>query len=70
MKFSVRMRKWHKWLALVIGVQVFLWTASGLFMSFVPIETVRSEHLLKKSEDRPLVVSEKYVQILRYIIKS
>lgn len=67
MKFSVRMRKWHKWLALIIGVQVFLWTASGLFMSFVPIETVRSEHLLKKSEDRPLVISEKYVQISKAV---
>lgn len=67
MKFSVRMRKWHKWLALVIGVQVFLWTASGLFMSFVPIETVRSEHLIKKLEDRPLSFSENYIQISKAV---
>ncbi len=47
MKASLLFRKWHKWLALVIGVQLFFWTLSGLYMSFVPIETIRSEHLLK-----------------------
>lgn len=34
----------HKWLALIIGVQVLLWVASGLFFSVYPIEQVRSEH--------------------------
>lgn len=49
MKFSIQARKWHKWLALTVGVQVLLWTASGLFMSFVPIETVRSEDVIEKN---------------------
>jgi hypothetical protein len=34
----------HKWLALVVGVQVLFWVASGLFFSIYPIERVRSEH--------------------------
>lgn len=34
----------HKWLGLVIGLQMLAWMASGLFMTAAPIETVRSEH--------------------------
>ncbi len=34
----------HKWLALIVGVQVLLWVASGLFFAIFPIERVRSEH--------------------------
>lgn len=34
----------HKWLAVIIGVQVLLWVASGLFFAAYPIERVRSEH--------------------------
>lgn len=45
----------HKWLGLIIGVQVVLWLASGLFMNAVPIETVRGEHNIRKAE--PLKLS-------------
>lgn len=34
----------HKWLALIIGVQILFWFASGLFFAIYPIERVRSEH--------------------------
>ena len=34
----------HKWLALLIGLQVFLWLLGGLVMSALPIERVRGEH--------------------------
>lgn len=34
----------HKWLALIIGVQVLFWFVSGLFFAVYPIERVRSEH--------------------------
>ncbi|HSG90390.1 MAG TPA: PepSY domain-containing protein [Pseudomonadales bacterium] len=33
----------HKWIALIVGVQLLLWIAGGVVMSVVPIETVRSE---------------------------
>ncbi|MFD2427107.1 PepSY domain-containing protein [Sphingobium scionense] len=39
----------HRWLALVIGVQLLLWFASGLVMSLLPIERVRGEHLVERS---------------------
>ena len=41
--------KWHKWLALMVGLQVIAWASSGLFMSVVPIEKVRGEHLVQEA---------------------
>ncbi len=40
----------HRLLALVIGVQVLFWTASGLFFTLYPIEVVRGEHLIARAE--------------------
>ena len=34
----------HKWVALVVGLQVLFWVGGGLVMTVIPIETVRSEH--------------------------
>lgn len=34
----------HKWLALIVGVQILFWFGSGLFFAAFPIERVRSEH--------------------------
>jgi uncharacterized iron-regulated membrane protein len=48
------MRKWwflvHKWLGLIVGVQVLAWFVSGLFMTFFPIEQVRSEHNIREAK--------------------
>ena len=44
----VKLIRWanqvHKWLALVVGVQVLFWVGGGLLMTMMPIEKVRSEH--------------------------
>jgi len=47
-KIHVTASKLHKWLALIIGIQVLLWVVSGSVMSILPIETVRSEHLVSR----------------------
>lgn len=44
----------HKWLGLIIGVQVILWVLSGLLMTAIPIETVRGEHNIRKTDPVPL----------------
>lgn len=44
MKVSVVATQFHKWIALVIGIQVVLWILGGLVMSWFPIERVRGEH--------------------------
>lgn len=47
----------HKWIALVVGLQVLFWTAGGLVMTAIPIERVRSEHHMDKTPPAPLVFS-------------
>jgi len=44
----------HKWLALVVGVQILFWVLGGLVMTAVPIERVRGEHRLAEVEPQPL----------------
>lgn len=39
----------HKWLALLIGVQIVFWVVSGLFFTLFPIEQIRSEHLIREA---------------------
>jgi hypothetical protein len=34
----------HKWLALIVGVQILFWVGSGAFFAVFPIAQVRSEH--------------------------
>lgn len=38
----------HKWLALIVGVQLLLWFASGALMSFWPIEEIHGDHLVDR----------------------
>jgi hypothetical protein len=38
--------KIHKWLALLMAVQILFWFVSGLFFAIFPIERVRSEHAI------------------------
>ncbi|MBX9746689.1 MAG: hypothetical protein K2X34_07290, partial [Hyphomonadaceae bacterium] len=39
----------HKWLALIVGVQMLFWVSSGLFFAIYPIERVRSEHRIAEA---------------------
>ena len=39
----------HKWVALLIGVQIVFWVVSGLFFTLFPIEQIRSEHLIRST---------------------
>jgi len=43
-----RIASWvHKWLALILGIQILFWVVSGLFFTLFPIEQIRSEHLIR-----------------------
>lgn len=53
----VRAASWlHKWLALIVGVQMLLWVGSGLFFALFPIERVRSEHRIAPIAPAPLAL--------------
>ncbi len=34
----------HKWVGLILGLQLLFWTVGGIVMSWIPIEQVRGEH--------------------------
>ena len=42
-KFWRVLTRIHKWAGLIIGIQIILWFASGLFMSFFDIDTVHGD---------------------------
>lgn len=44
----------HKWIALIVGIQVLGWVLGGLVMTAMPIEMVRGEHRL--SNNPPAVI--------------
>lgn len=48
--------KVHKWLALVMAVPIIFWFVSGLFFAAVPIERVRSEHMIAEAPATPIAL--------------
>lgn len=48
--------KIHKWLALLMAIQILFWFVSGLFFAAVPIERVRSEHMKAPAPAAPVAV--------------
>ena len=51
-------RKIHRYLGLVIGIQLFLWTLSGLIFSWNSIESVRGEDLIRQQPPMDLTAFE------------
>ncbi|GBL04310.1 hypothetical protein KUL10_16160 [Glaciecola sp. KUL10] len=51
-------RKLHKWLGLILGIQVFFWIAGGLIMSAIPLEKVHGKHLANKVINNNIGASE------------
>lgn len=49
----------HKWLALIVGVQMLFWVGSGLFFAIYPIERVRSEHRINEAHATAAPLSER-----------
>ena len=52
-KFSLRVRKIHRYLGLFIGLQFLAWTISGLYFSWTDIDEIHGDQFLKpQKEDR------------------
>ena len=47
---NVSNRKVHKFIGVVVSVQLLLWTISGIFFSFNRIDQIRGENYLKSVE--------------------
>jgi uncharacterized protein YpmB len=70
MKLKVFVRKTHKWLSLIVGTQILIWTASGFFMSFVPIDKIRSEHLVSKPENLIIKPTDRFAPVHQILEKE
>jgi hypothetical protein len=47
-KTRIWLRRIHKWLGLLIGLQVLLWLSGGVVMSLIPIDMVRGADQVKQ----------------------
>ncbi len=54
MKTTRLIRKIHKLTAAVVGIQLLLWVVSGLYMTAVPIDIVRGNHLVQSQPQEAL----------------
>jgi hypothetical protein len=44
-----RWRHWHRWLALLVGLQMVLWSISGAYMVLFELPFIHGNHLVKPS---------------------
>ena len=52
-RWPLLVRRTHKWLALVVGVQALLWTLTGFYMVVVHIDTIHGDHLVRSPVAQP-----------------
>lgn len=51
MKASILARKIHKWVALIVGIQVLFWMLSGVYMTIVNIDFIHGDSLVRNLEE-------------------
>lgn len=50
-----RVRKWHRYLGVVFGIQFLFWTIGGFYFSWTNIKTIRGDDVAKPMADFPSV---------------
>lgn len=51
MKTSRLAQKLHKWLGLLVGVQLVIWTISGFYMVVIDIDIIHGDHLVQPTAE-------------------
>ncbi|MGM7317878.1 hypothetical protein [Idiomarina sp. ST10R2A5] len=46
-KRSSSWRVWHRWLSLIFGLQMVIWTISGAYMVFFDLDYIHGDHLVE-----------------------
>jgi len=59
-RWPLVVRRTHKWIALLVGIQVVLWTATGFYMVLVHIDTIHGDHLVRPPAVRRLEIAGLY----------
>ena len=57
MRYRIAARKTHKWLALLVGAQLVVWSLTGLYMVTVHIDTIHGDHLVRAAPKPAIVPS-------------
>ena len=52
-RWPLLVRRIHKWLALFVGIQAVIWTATGMYMVAVHIDTIHGDHLVRPTPSQP-----------------
>jgi hypothetical protein len=58
LRLPVVVRKTHKWLALAVGVQLVIWSLTGLYMTTVHIDIIHGDHLVRAQSKRTVDAAE------------
>ena len=56
---KITLRKFHRYISLLIAIQLLLWTISGIYFSFNKIENVRGEQYRVATKEVSIVDSPK-----------
>lgn len=56
-RWPLVVRRTHKWLALLVGLQVVLWVITGFYMVVVHIDTIHGDHLIRPPVTAPFDLS-------------
>jgi hypothetical protein len=56
-RWPLLVRRTHKWLALVVGVQALLWTLTGLYMVAIHIDIIHGDNLVRTPVGKPFDLS-------------
>ena len=52
------LRKLHRWLGLIAGIQLLAWTISGLYFTLIPIDDIHGDHLLNRDAPTPPALAQ------------
>ena len=63
LKPAVIARTLHKWLGLIVGLQILIWLASGLYMVVVDLDFIHGDPLVKNMSEAVVVPDEKLLSI-------
>ena len=53
-KMHILLSKAHKWVGLILGIQIFFWMLGGVVMSWLPINEVRGMHKVEHHDPQVL----------------
>jgi len=62
--------KTHKWIGLILGVQLLFWMIGGLVMTWLPLDTVRGEHKVNEKPATALMATANFMPLKVLVAKS